>query len=105
MTLPPPPNGTEYRWIKISNFGTPPKKKKKKMSSYAPPPPIFGPILNPPYPLEKILHTPLTLYQGRTQDFFKGGGGGGLKSGPKYFAPEKFKIAPAEKSLRGGGGD
>ena len=26
--------------------------------------------------------------QGRTQDFFKGGGG--LKSGPKYFAPENF---------------
>ena len=23
--------------------------------------------------------------------------GGVLKSGPKYFAPEKFKIAPAEK--------
>ena len=30
--------------------------------------------------------------------------GGGLKSGPKYFAPENLKIAPAEKSLRGGGG-
>ena len=46
------------------------------------------------------------MHQGRTQDFFKGGGGGGLKSGPKYFAPENLKIAPAEKSLsgRGGGG-
>ena len=42
--------------------------------------------------------------QGRTQDFVKGGGGGGLNSGPKYFAPENLKIAPAEKSLSGGGG-
>ena len=76
MTLPPPPNGTEYRWIKISNFGTPPPKKKKNVL-LRPPPPDFWPDFKPPLPLEKILHTPLTLYQGRTQDFFKGGGGGG----------------------------